>query len=260
MTRPLIGVFLVVSLVVACGCTRAETTTSVQLLSTAASGTSTTAAVPRLSTTTSAESTQETSASDSQYFSDISSSPYKEAIEALAEAGVIGIMGDSSDDSFRPSDSVVRAEFARMIVLGLGLHVAEGETPLTFRDVERPEDSLYPDDYVAVAAANGLIQGYPDGDFRPYLDITRAQLLSIIVRACDRQVPSPIQEPPESWIGLLPAGDPSHGVNIARAEYSDLLAGIDLEAFDIDGKVTRGEIAQMIWNLRQKWAGNTDSD
>ena len=30
-----------------------------------------------------------------------------------------------------------------------------------------PADDLYPDDYVAVAAAGGLIRGYPGGPFKP---------------------------------------------------------------------------------------------
>jgi hypothetical protein len=61
-----------------------------------------------------------------------------------------------------------------------------------------------------------------------------------------------VVEPLTGWKGVLPTSDPDHGRNIARAEYSGLLAGIDLTTFSVTGKATRGEIAQIIWNLRQK--------
>jgi hypothetical protein len=139
-----------------------------------------------------------------------------------------------------------------MIVLGLGLPVTEGGTALPFKDVEKPGDDLYPDDYVAVASANRLIQGYPGGYFKPYVDINRAQVLTILVRAAQNFKPSAIQEPPNGWEGGLPASDPTHGKNIARAEYSGLLSGISLSAFSVSGNATRGEVAQMLWNLEAK--------
>ena len=74
----------------------------------------------------------------------------------------------------------------------------------------------------------------------------------MVVRAAQDFKPSAVQEPPAGWKGVLPASDPIHGVNIARAEYSGLLSGIDLSAFSITGKATRGEIAQIIWNVREK--------
>ena len=43
-----------------------------------------------------------------------------------------------------------------------------------------------------------------------------------------------------------------HGANIARAEYNGLFNGIDLAAFSLNESATRGEIAQIVWNLRQK--------
>ena len=125
-------------------------------------------------------------------------------------------------------------------------------TPLPFSDVENPTTSLYPDDYIAVAAANGLVNGTGNGKFQPYVDISRAQLLTIVVRAAQRFKPSAIQEPPSDWKGVLPANDPSHGANIARAEYSGLLNGIDLAGFSIWGQASRGEVAQVLWNLREK--------
>jgi hypothetical protein len=182
-------------------------------------------------------------------FSDVSVSPYKVAIESLAAGNVIGGYGDGT---FRPGNPVLRAQFAKMIVLSLGVSTWETPIDMPFTDVEQPEDSLYPDDYVTAAAYHGLIQGYGGGLFRPYVDITRAQLLTIVVRAAQQFKPAALQEPPAGWHGVLAADDPTHGANIARAEYSGLLGGIDLGTFAVWGKATRGEIAQILWTLREK--------
>jgi hypothetical protein len=56
---------------------------------------------------------------------------------------------------------------------------------------------------------------------------------------------------PAGWDGVLSASDPTHGSNIAVAEYSGLLRGIDLSTFDVNGNATRGEIAEILWHL---WA------
>ena len=188
-------------------------------------------------------------ATPSDLFPDISFCPYKTAIEGLAEAHVIA---GYDDGRFGPDDPVLRAQFAKMIVLSLGLPVSEGALPVPFPDVEKPADDLYPDDYVAVAAANGLVKGYLDGSFRPYIDITRAQVLTMVVRAAKALKPSAVQQPPAGWKGVLPASDPTHGANIAAAEYSGLLSGIELSIFSVWDKATRGEIAQILWNLTRK--------
>ena len=66
-----------------------------------------------------------------------------------------------------------------------------------------------------------------------------------MVRAAQAFKPAAVPEPPSGWDGVLPATDPTHGANIARAEYGGLLAGIDLSRFSIYGKATRGEVAQI---------------
>jgi immune inhibitor A len=177
--------------------------------------------------------------------------PYHVAVEGMAADGIIAGYETAGGTEFRPSSPVLRAQFAKMIDLALGLTVTEGGTALPFVDVERPADNLYPDDYVAVAYANGLIKGYPGGLFNPYQDVSRAQLLTMVVRAVEGVRPEGLHMPPSGWTGTLPGGDATHGVNIQKAEYSGLLWDIDLAAFDIWGKATRGEVAQVLWNTME---------
>jgi hypothetical protein len=61
-----------------------------------------------------------------------------------------------------------------------------------------------------------------------------------------------VKTPPRNWVGGLPTTDLTHGSNVGIAEYSGFVLGVDPDAFAIGGKATRGEIAQLIWNLRSK--------
>ena len=75
---------------------------------------------------------------------------YSEAIADLSDQGIIN---GFTDGTFRPGELVTRQQFAKMIVLTLGLPVTEDDI-CPFSDVERSgSNSLYPDNYVAVCAA-----------------------------------------------------------------------------------------------------------
>ena len=58
--------------------------------------------------------------------------------------------------------------------------------------------------------------------------------------------------------GCSQFGDPTHGPNIEKAEYNGLLSGIwasttipapGLAGWDTGADATRGEVAQILWNL-----------
>lgn len=152
---------------------------------------------------------------------------------------------------FKPDDPVWRQQFAKMIVLGLALPVSSSDV-CPFGDVEKSSgDSLYPDHFIAAAARAGIVVGtsLDPPRFSPYRNVSRAQLLSMVVRA-GRSVRSvPLREPPTSWKGELPASDSAHGENIRWAEFNGLLAGIDLRGWDVWQPATRGEVAQVLWAL-----------
>jgi hypothetical protein len=171
---------------------------------------------------------------------------------AVQDLALNGIINGAPGGLFLPGDPVTRQQFAKMIVLGGDYPVSEYNV-CTFKDVAKGgAATLYPDNYVAVCAANGITIGKTATRFDPYTSITRAQVLTMVVRAGQDFKPSAIEEPPSGWKGVLSTKDPTHGANIARAEYNGLLSGIDLSKFSVNGKATRGEIAQVIWNLRSK--------
>ena len=181
-------------------------------------------------------------------FTDVSPEhPGADAIEALASAGVVS---GYSDGTFRPSNPIWRAQFAKMVVNLLRLPASENHVcPFVDVNVSGP-NSLYPDNYVAVAAYLGITRGTTATTFGPYENVTRQQVLTMLVRATDTLYPGLMQSPPVSWQGTMPGGDdPDHGVNIRKAEYNGLLAGLDAPTLNPWAPATRAEVAQIMANL-----------
>jgi hypothetical protein len=173
--------------------------------------------------------------------------PYYQAINDLAARGIIG---GYTDGTFGPGDVVKRQQFAKMIVLAAGYPVSEANV-CPFTDVPKGgPGTLFPDNYIAVCAARGVTTGKTATNFDPYGNITRLQVVSMVVRAADGLRPGLLAAPPASWSGDATwAADPVHGVNAARAEYNGLLGGLTLAALDPRGNMTRGEVAQVLFNL-----------
>ena len=186
-------------------------------------------------------------------FPDVPAShPYHEAITDLAGRGIIN---GYADGSFRPDYSVVRQQFAKMIVLTMGHDVPPGIV-CPFLDVDltpNPVDPLYPAKYVAVCALHGITRGTTATTFDPSANITRFQLLSMVVRAVDEVRPGLLLAPPDTFLPTWdPDLSPQHGDNAARAEYNGLLAGMGLSVLDPDADMTRGETAQVLHNVLAK--------
>ena len=178
--------------------------------------------------------------------------PYHAAITDLASRGVVS---GYTDGTFGPGDEIRRQQFAKVIVLAGGYPVTENDI-CPFPDVEiSGPATLFPDNYVAVGAARGIILGKTATAFDPYASITRLQVVSMVVRAADDLQPGLLETPPDGWQGASRWSlDATHGANAARAQYNGLLAGLDLAVLAPGGNMTRGEVAQVLFNLLAKLA------
>jgi hypothetical protein len=173
--------------------------------------------------------------------------PYQASIENLAGWKIVG---GYADGTFKPDNLLMRQQFAKMAVLAMGYEVTAADVS-TFSDTPAadPANPLYPGSYVAVAAAKGMITGYTNGAFGFYDNVTRRQVITVVVRAAG----AALEEPPAGWRGQLDYSDPVHGQNIRKAEYNGLLAGIaDLLSWDLAQKATRGETAYLLNQLFTK--------
>lgn len=116
----------------------------------------------------------------SSTFSDVQGGVwYSQAINYLASAGIVS---GYEDGTFRPNQPITRAEFATMAS--------------KFDKLEKTGDQIFPDiqdnhwakDFVNSAYTKGWVSGYPDGTFRPQLNITRAEVVSIVNKMLERKI------------------------------------------------------------------------
>ena len=182
-------------------------------------------------------------------FSDVSTThPYFTAIYKLSKHGVIG---GFTDGTFRAGSAVMRQQYAKMLVKALGLTVTGAEV-CPFGDVvnQSGTDPFYPSKYVAVCAAHGIIQGKTAKLFAPYDDVTRFQAITMVVRGVDDIDRGLLRTPDATYQSTWnPVLSTAHGENARLAEFNGLLEGLPLAQLDPLGAMTRGEIAQLMWNL-----------
>ncbi|MFD1954358.1 S-layer homology domain-containing protein [Paenibacillus thailandensis] len=108
-------------------------------------------------------------------FEDVPAGFWGEAdIEQLASKLVLNGL---TEDTFGPNETLTRAQFAAMIVRGLGLQ-ERGTAP--FSDVTAGE---WYAGAVGAAYEAGIVSGYEDGTFRPNERITRQELAVLIDNA-----------------------------------------------------------------------------
>ena len=101
---------------------------------------------------------------DAWYYADVS---------AVIESG---LMNGVSDTLFAPEAAVRRSELAAI------LYRLSGETSTasaSFTDV--PAGSWY-EEFVAWASSAGVVNGFEDGSFRPNVDISREQAVTMLYR------------------------------------------------------------------------------
>jgi hypothetical protein len=184
-------------------------------------------------------------------FSDVSvSHPYHIQIETLSQ---LGIIAGYSDGTFHPEAPVTRQQFAKMVILAMRIEVSEDDKS-DFVDVKKSSDvELYPDNYVAAAARENIVTGYPGGNgplFKPDASITLAQMVTMGTRACDR----PLFVPPDTFKSAWGSFDSVHSIIARVAQYNGLLrelapGGASLKSLSPWGNATRGQAAALLFNV-----------
>jgi hypothetical protein len=100
------------------------------------------------------------------------------AKDAIKDMGSRMVINGTGEDMFSPDQDITRAEFAAVLVRGLGLKPEQGESPFT--DVKASD---WYSGVIHTAAKYQLIRGFEDGTFRPLDKITREQAMTIITNA-----------------------------------------------------------------------------
>ena len=177
-------------------------------------------------------------------FPDIAGHPNQAAIEALAARGIINGM---TDTTFAPDETMTRAQFATIVVRGLGL---PEQTTQVFDDV-KAGDWFAP--YVGSAYAYGIVKGKSATRFDPNGTITRQEAAVMVARAAklcglDTELDAAaVRDALAQFTDYVTAGD------WARQELAFCYRQgiLDDSALTIQPLVPilRCEIAQMLYNL-----------
>jgi uncharacterized repeat protein (TIGR02543 family) len=101
------------------------------------------------------------------------------SITAISYMNQLGIIKGYPDGTFKPEDSITRAEFAAIATRFAKL--SEGDK--TFNDLSADHWAY---DLVKSAASAGWINGYPDGSFKPDKEISRAEVVTIVNEMLNR--------------------------------------------------------------------------
>ncbi|MBD3330630.1 hypothetical protein GF354_03830 [Candidatus Peregrinibacteria bacterium] len=110
--------------------------------------------------------------------SDIGGHDNEIAIKYLEENGVIS---GYEDGTFKPDNTVNRAELLKILVGGSGENPSTETYKNCFPDVK--EDWYAP--FVCFAKEEGWVKGYEDGTFKPEKEITRAEAMKMLVNAME---------------------------------------------------------------------------
>jgi hypothetical protein len=136
-----------------------------------------------------------------------------------------------------------------VLCLAFELHVSE-DLGSSFIDLGKDSpESLYPHEYVAAAAKAGIVMGKTPLDFGPWDNVSRAQMITMVVRAAQRLSPGLLQLPPSDFRATLGAFSGTHAANVRIAEYNGLLEGLEGfgRAWDPWAAASRGEVVQVLW-------------
>ena len=111
--------------------------------------------------------------SDSEFADVPAAHPYLHAIRWGKESG---ILSGYPDGTFKPDNTVNRAEFLKIVLAAKGVDATAAVTVAVFPDVE---SGAWYAPYVHYAKDTGIIQGYPDGSFRPGQSVNFAEALKM---------------------------------------------------------------------------------
>ncbi|MCM3174874.1 InlB B-repeat-containing protein [Paenibacillus sp. MER 99-2] len=171
------------------------------------------------------------------------------ASASIREAAALGIVNGYSDGSFRPGTHVTRAEFTAMLVRMLK-PVSEQENTISTMPsfTDEAQIGAWAHDAIAQASALGWIQGHADGNFRPNVSITRAEMAVMVSRALT--LTDVAAESSFTDAASIPAWASQAA---AHMQQSGLMKGRVNGAFDSSALTTRAEAAQVLMNaLRHK--------
>jgi hypothetical protein len=182
-------------------------------------------------------------------FKDVASHWAKDAVNDMGSRMVVDGIGDGL---FNPDQDITRAEFAAIMVKGLGLRPERGTAP--FSDVKAP---AWYGEAIQTAYSNKLISGFEDGTFRPMDKISREQAMVIIANAM-KMTGLKAKQPSKEAGELLGSFEDANSVSewaasgTADVLQAGIVSGRSGTQLAPNASITRAEVAIMIQKLLQR--------
>lgn len=175
--------------------------------------------------------------SQSSAFSDTQDSEYESSIQSLKSQDIVE---GYEDGTYRPDQNINRVEFLKIL-----LESNNDELDIHNRFIAHDLPDYYSDTpfgvwygiYVVAASELGIVEGYPDGTFRPGNSINYAEASKIIVETFGLPVPQYFRVPDHWYEPYVEA------INGIMGQPRENISAADL--------VTRGEMAYMIVQAQQ---------
>jgi hypothetical protein len=193
-------------------------------------------------------------------FSDVAPSDYfYTPVQYLACHGVIG---GYSDGTFRPYNNTTRGQMSKIVALGFSLPIQTPVSGQTFEDVP-PGSTFF--GYIETLAARQIASGYACGStnpqtgtpepcvtpnnrpyFRPGNNISRGQLVKLVVIAASQQLGWDILNPATPTFSDVPAGSTFYEY-IETAVCHGVINGYADTTFRPSNSAFRGQIAKIVY-------------
>lgn len=178
---------------------------------------------------------------NAEFFTDVAmDDPSYVAIKFLRDERIIS---GYEDGTFKPDKKVTRVEALKFIseaLLSSDKKVFDPET-LPFSDTAV---GVWYSSYVATAAQNGLVNGYPDSTFRPAQDVNLAEFSKIALNAIDAKLPSSVKEDPYNDVSK----DAWFAAFIDYAKEHNILDNKRSKIYPGDA-MTRRDVAEFIFRI-----------
>ncbi len=178
------------------------------------------------------------SAADTDY-ADIKGHWAEKYIKDLIENGYIKGVKSGNQLLIQPGRNITRAEFLT-ILMRTGNYAADTANAKSFTDVKQND---WFKESVDKATGNSILEGYPDGTFKPNNPISRAEIAALISKVArfnqdetGDAVFSDVQQ--NKW----------YFKSVMAAKHNNIINGYPDGKFVPEGKASRAEVAVMISN------------
>lgn len=176
-------------------------------------------------------------------FTDIENHWAKEHIIKLAQ---LGIVSGYTDNTIKPNDNITRAEMAVIIVKVASLKPAEN---INLDFVDKDEIPKWAAGYIQTAVDNKIITGYEDNTFRASKNLTREEMIVLIIKASGIEVGTGPKVP--AFTDAEEIGSWALDF-VAKSVELDIVAGYSDNTFKPKRNVTRAETFTVLDKILDK--------